>query len=79
MSLFFLSLANPAQAIERVAARVFQGGHHIPEEVIMRRFDKGLESFYTVYQSLVDHWFHYDNSGTRPGLITSSRNPQSDV
>ena len=32
--------------IARVASRVREGGHHIPEDVIRRRFDKGLANFY---------------------------------
>ena len=39
VTLFFLSLPNPEGSIHRVAARVAQGGHHIPEDVIRRRFD----------------------------------------
>jgi predicted ABC-type ATPase len=37
VSLFFLSLPNAEAAIARVAARVRQGGHDIPEVVIRRR------------------------------------------
>ncbi|MDO9140466.1 MAG: zeta toxin family protein, partial [Methylobacter sp.] len=36
VSLYFLSLPNVEVAIERVAFRVQQGGHHIPEVVIRR-------------------------------------------
>jgi predicted ABC-type ATPase len=37
VSLFFLSLPNPELAIARVALRVQQGGHNIPEAVVRRR------------------------------------------
>ena len=69
--LYFLTIADPEQSIARVAARVQQGGHHIPENVIRRRFDKGLENFYTLYRDLVDHWFLYDNSDQPPHLLAS--------
>ncbi len=35
--LFFLWLANPKQAVKRVAQRVKQGGHHIAKDIIFRR------------------------------------------
>jgi predicted ABC-type ATPase len=35
-------LATPDIALERVASRVAQGGQHIPEEVIRRRYASGL-------------------------------------
>lgn len=67
--LVFLRLDSPETAIARVAARVRQGGHHIPEEVIRRRFEAGLKNFEAVYQQLVDYWFLYDNTGSQPCLI----------
>jgi len=38
-------LPSPDTAVERVALRVRQGGHHIPESTIRRRFDLGLKNF----------------------------------
>jgi hypothetical protein len=53
-SLFFLRLPEVENAIARVALRVRQGGHDIPEDVIRRRFDAGLRHFETVYKPEVD-------------------------
>lgn len=44
VSLFFLSLPNAETAIARVASRVRQGGHDVPEAIIRRRFENGLET-----------------------------------
>jgi predicted ABC-type ATPase len=33
------------------------GGHHIPPEVIERRFQKSLEYFETIYKPIVNRWF----------------------
>lgn len=55
VSLYFLALPSAETAILRVAARVKQGGHTIPESVIRRRFIAGLHNF--------------DNVGQRPLLI----------
>ncbi len=69
ISLYFLTLPSPEMAILRVAARVRQGGHSIPESVIRGRFAAGLTNFETIYKIEVDHWAQYDNVGERPILI----------
>ena len=69
VELFFLSLPSADMAVQRVAERVRQGGHDIPETTIRRRFGAGQRLFATVYQSLVDLWVLYDNSGDEPILI----------
>lgn len=69
--LIFLSLEHEQDAIDRVAYRVSQGGHNIPEEVIRRRFHKGLNNFNTIYKDLADSWFLYDNKGESPLLVES--------
>lgn len=45
-----------------------QGGHHIPEDVIRRRFASGQVNL-ARYCALVDDWDIYDNSGPIPVLI----------
>ena len=64
--LIFLSLTSVDIAIARVAARVAQGGHFIPEEVIRRRFTAGLANFHDLYKKLVNDWSLYENSGQYP-------------
>jgi predicted ABC-type ATPase len=69
ISLFFLSLPSPETAIARVASRVRQGGHDIPETVIRRRFVSGLNNFNHHYKSEVDDWALYDNTGAEPIML----------
>ena len=69
VKLIFLSLPSADMAVMRVAARVAQGGHNIPETVIRRRFDAGLRNFHERYVPLVSSWNLYDNSGVRPLLL----------
>ena len=64
--LVFLSLPDVETAIARVAVRVAQGGHCIPEDVIRRRFTAGFHHFHTIYKKLVDGWILYDNTGEFP-------------
>jgi predicted ABC-type ATPase len=68
MSLYFLFLPTVDLAIARVASRVRQGGHHVPEEVIRRRYDAGLLHFEQDYKSRVDYWARYECSGPLPRL-----------
>ncbi len=61
-SLFFLWLVSSELAVLRVAERVRRGGHNIPIEVIERRYEKGLQNFFRLYQPIADSWYFYDNS-----------------
>jgi predicted ABC-type ATPase len=68
VALHFLALPDADMAVARVAQRVKQGGHNIPEAVIRRRFVAGLSNL-PRYCELVDDWDVYDNSGPKPILI----------
>lgn len=74
VSLFFLRLPDAETAIARVAERVRQGGHHIPEDVIRRRFGAGLHNFENFYRSAVDDWAEFDNVGEEPILLQWGEN-----
>lgn len=74
VSLFFLCLPNVETAIARVAERVKQGGHDIPEAVIRRRFAAGLRNFHGAYKSAVDAWALFDNVGETPVLLELEEN-----
>lgn len=70
--LIFLSLPDPHLAVARVAGRVREGGHHVPEDVVRRRFVGGLVNLFSWYQDVVDSWQLYDNADlTGPRLIAS--------
>jgi predicted ABC-type ATPase len=69
VKLWFLSLPNEQIAVSRVARRVLQGGHNIPEGVIRRRFKAGLENFHQHYKEAVDSWALYDSYHRPPKLI----------
>jgi predicted ABC-type ATPase len=75
VDLHFLALPSADMAVQRVAERVRQGGHHIPEDTIRRRFAAGLRLLKTVYQPLVNQWAVYDNSGGEPQLLDWSPRP----
>ena len=61
VTLLFFSLGTPEQAVARVAKRVSEGGHNIPVNVILRRYDAGLSNFFRLYTPVCDYWTLYDN------------------
>ena len=75
VELIFLRLTSADDAVARVAQRVKQGGHHIPEAVIRRRFAAGLDNLSRHYAPAVDAWALYDNSGEEPILLNWSEAP----
>ncbi|MBL8168408.1 MAG: zeta toxin family protein [Acidobacteria bacterium] len=60
--LFFIWLNSPELAARRVEERVRLGGHSIEETTIRRRYQRGLENFFALYQPLASSWTVYDNS-----------------
>lgn len=71
--LYFLWLPDPEQCLQRVAHRVRQGGHNVPESDVRRRYFRGMRNFLNVYRSLVNCWVLYDNSGMWPREISFAR------
>jgi predicted ABC-type ATPase len=74
VELIFLSLPSAEEAIRRVAERVKQGGHQVPDDVIRRRFTAGMRHFLETYRRRVDYWMSFDNSGLAPVLIGEGKN-----
>jgi predicted ABC-type ATPase len=73
ITLLFFWLTNVDLAIERVKARVAEGGHNIPEETIIRRYKKGMYNLLNVFVSLCDYWLVIDNS-RKPYLLIAEGN-----
>ncbi len=71
--LYFLWLPDVAMNLARVAGRVRQGGHDVPEDDVRRRYRRGIANFLYVYRPLTDWWVVYDNSGLSPREIAFAR------
>ena len=56
VKLYYLRLPSPETAIERVRQRVEMGGHHVPDDIIRRRFHASWRNFQNLYRYLVDEW-----------------------
>ncbi len=75
--LLFFWLNSPELNIQRVAERVQKGGHHIPEDVIRRRYVGGLKNLFSLYLPLADLWEVYDNSiKNSPQLVAAKEDKQ---
>ena len=62
VQLLFFWLPSPEYAVERVAQRVSEGGHNIPNDVIVRRYFAGIKNLFDIYMPIVDSWMIIDNS-----------------
>ena len=62
VELVYIFLENPKVCIERVKERVLNGGHHVPDEDVIRRFYRSKNNFWHVYKDLVDNWLIIYNS-----------------
>jgi predicted ABC-type ATPase len=71
--LLFLWLPSAQFAIERVAQRVRAGGHYVPDDVVRRRYIKGLRNFFSLNQPLATTWRVYNNSLDGPRLIAAGK------
>ncbi|MCF8449263.1 MAG: zeta toxin family protein [Taibaiella sp.] len=66
VSLIYIWLNSPELAVQRVAERVKNGGHNIPEDVVRRRYYKGISNLFRLFMPIVDTWIIADNS---PGTL----------
>ena len=65
-------------AVKRVAKRVAEGGHNIPEDVIRRRYDAGIRNLIEIYSQIVDRWILIDNNSTSV-VVAETRNGDTTV
>lgn len=68
VTMFFVGLNDVRLNIERVAARVRNGGHHIPTEDIIRRQTTSMQNLLTNLR-LIDHLIVIDNSGASGEIV----------
>jgi len=59
--LYFVSLENPIMNVERVNARVQLGGHDVPEDKIISRYERTMDLLLDAIR-LVDRAYFFDNS-----------------
>ncbi len=69
ITLIFFWLQNVELAMERVRTRVSEGGHNIPENVIARRYLRGIINLFDIYLPLADGALIFDNSNGKHELL----------
>jgi len=69
VTLLYLWLDSPDHAIKRVAKRVAKGGHHIPDDVVKRRYYRGIKNLIQLYTPLCDKWLVFDNMDVEPQVV----------
>ena len=71
--LLYFWLNSVELAKERVISRVKSGGHHIPPDVIERRYTAGLKNLFKIYLPIVDNFMIFDSSNAVLNLIANKR------
>lgn len=71
--IYYFSLENPLLAVRRVKLRVSLGGHHVPSDVVRRRFGRSLSNFFKLYSPLADEWTLFDNSGENDARVIATQ------
>jgi predicted ABC-type ATPase len=78
--LVYLWVPEPSLSVARVAQRVATGGHHVPDDVVRRRYERGLRNFFELYRPLADFWYIYDSSAPDvPCLIAEGTRAEEKV
>ena len=62
VSINYLFLETPEACISRVVERVSNGGHHVPDEDVIRRYWRSKSNFWSIYRNQVNRWGIYINS-----------------
>ncbi len=73
VELIYLKAPSADFSVARVARRVAEGGHGIPEDALRRRYLLSLEYLETVYKPIVDSWEVFSSSDE--GLSLLERSP----
>lgn len=71
-NLLYFSASDPSICLERIARRVAEGGHDVPEDLVRRRFARSLANL-PAYLAACDLWRVYEASGSSPALALEGR------
>jgi len=67
--LIYFWLNSTELAIERIKERVRRGGHFVPEDIVKRRYYRGIKNLFNNFITLSDYWFIFDNSQSDPIIV----------
>lgn len=66
VTLIYMWLNSVELAIERVATRVLEGGHHVPTQTIKKRYKAGIQNLFQIYLPIVDNFMIFDSTNSIP-------------
>lgn len=69
LSIIYLRVPHVRVSLQRVAARVKNGGHDVPEADVRRRFLRSWQNYLSIYRPLAHQTWTYDVGGRTPVLI----------
>jgi predicted ABC-type ATPase len=73
ITLLFFWLSSSQMAVQRVASRVEKGGHHIPTDVIHRRYERGIKNLFEIYLDICDKVSIFDSTNQKLELLARKR------
>jgi len=79
VTLLYFWLSSAEVAKDRVAKRVSEGGHNIPDDVIQRRYYRGLQNLFKIYMPACDNWILINNMNLEPALVAQHTKPLQEV
>jgi predicted ABC-type ATPase len=79
--IIFMSLRSSELSMNRVSQRALLGKHYVSLKRILKRYDRSIKNFFTIYKDLSDFWVITDNSTLNPDVLYwgghSFANPQN--
>ncbi|MEM6617171.1 MAG: AAA family ATPase [Pseudomonadota bacterium] len=66
----YFIVPDPAICLARIARRVAEGGHHVPDDVVVRRFWRSYSNL-KVYSEASDQWHVFEASSLPPKIVRS--------
>lgn len=57
INIIYIYLESPEFCVARIEERTRRGGHHVPEEDVIRRFRRSIVNFWEMYRIEADSWY----------------------
>lgn len=79
ITLLYIWLDSPETAKKRVAIRVMKGGHNIPDDVIERRYYRGIYNLINLFISAVNTWMIVNSTNVTIESIAEGTQKEENV
>ncbi len=79
VTVLFVYLDSAQFCVDRVALRVTKGGHFVPDEDVVRRYNRSNNNFWQTYKALASEWSLFNNSGEGIVQIAASGNDDASI